>query len=207
MSFDRKVQLLVIGDAAVGKTSILSRFAQDKFSPQYLATLGIDFFTKDVMIDKEIIHIKIWDTAGEERYRSLTKGFFKNGEGIIIVYDVANKNSFESLKFWIDSIENNNNLENKEMPAVILGNKIDISDRQVNENEAEEFTKSRNYKYFEVSAKSGKCVDESIKYLIKKVIEVADGDKKLHKSIKITNDDKDKNRHKTDRIKDSCNKK
>ena len=66
MSFDRKVQLLVIGDAAVGKTSILSRFAQDKFSPQYLATLGIDFFTKDVMIDKKIIHIKIWDTAGEE---------------------------------------------------------------------------------------------------------------------------------------------
>ena len=162
MSFDRKVQLLVIGDAAVGKTSILSRFAQDKFSPQYLATLGIDFFTKDVMIDKEIIHIKIWDTAGEERYRSLTKGFFKNGEGIIIVYDVTNRNSFESLKFWIDSIENNNNLENKKMPAVILGNKIDISDRQVNENEAEEFAKSRNHKYFEVSAKSGNGVDESI---------------------------------------------
>ena len=207
MSFDRKVQLLVIGDAAVGKTSILSRFAQDKFSPQYLATLGIDFFTKDVMIDKEIIHIKIWDTAGEERYRSLTKGFFKNGEGIIIVYDVTNRNSFESLKFWIDSIENNNNLENKKMPAVILGNKIDISDRQVNENEAEEFAKSRNYKYFEVSAKSGNGVDESIKYLIKKVIEVADDDKKLHKSIKITNDDKDKNRHKTDKIKDCCNKK
>ena len=205
MSFDRKVQLLVIGDAAVGKTSILSRFAQDKFSPQYLATLGIDFFTKDVMIDKEIIHIKIWDTAGEERYRSLTKGFFKNGEGIIIVYDVTNRNSFESLKFWIDSIENNNNLENKKMPAVILGNKIDISDRQVNENEAEEFAKSRNYKYFEVSAKSGNGVDESIKYLIKKVIEVADDDKKLHKSIKITNDDKDK--PKKDKIKDCCNKK
>ena len=116
------------------------------------------------MIDKEIIHIKIWDTAGEERYRSLTKGFFKNGEGIIIVYDVTNKNSFESLKFWIDSIENNNNLENKIMPAVILGNKIDISNRQVNENEAQEFAKNRNYKYFEVSAKSGQGVDESIKY-------------------------------------------
>ena len=206
MSFDRKVQLLVIGDGAVGKTSILSRFAQDKFSPQYLATLGIDFFTKDVMIDKEIIHIKIWDTAGEERYRSLTKGFFKNGEGIIIVYDVTNKNSFESLKFWIDSIENNNNLENKKMPAVILGNKIDISNRQVNENEAQEFAKSRNYKYFEVSAKSGKGVDESIKYLIEKVIEVVEDDKKLHKSIKITNDDKDKDKHKKEKIKDCCNK-
>ena len=108
---------------------------------------------------------------------------------------------------FIEMIKDKNNLENKKMPAVILGNKIDISDRQVNENEAEEFTKSRNYKYFEVSAKSGKCVDESIKYLIKKVIEVADGDKKLHKSIKITNDDKDKNRHKTDKIKDCCNKK
>ena len=205
MSFDRKVQLLVIGDATVGKTSILRRFAQEKFSPQYIATLGIDFFTKDVMIDKKIIHIKIWDTAGEERYRSLTKGFFKNGEGIIIVFDVTNKNSFESSKFWIDSIENNNNLENKKMPAVILGNKIDISDRQVNEVDAQEFAKSKNYKYFEVSAKSGTGVDESIKYLIKKVIEVVDGDKKLHKSIKIENENKDKN--KTDKVKDCCNKK
>ena len=205
MSFDKKVQLLVIGDATVGKTSILRRFAQEKFSPQYIATLGIDFFTKDVMIDKKIIHIKIWDTAGEERYRSLTKGFFKNGEGIIIVYDVTNKNSFESLKFWIDSIENNNNLENKKMPAIILGNKIDISDRQVNENEAQEFAKSKNYKYFEVSAKSGNGVDESIKYLIEKVIEIVDEDKKLHKSITIQNENKDKN--KKEKIKDCCNKK
>ena len=207
MNYDKKCQLLVVGNSAVGKSSILRRFTQDKFNPNYFATVGIDFFTKDVILDDKVIHIKIWDTAGQERYKSLTQGFFRNAQGIIIVYDITNQTSFDDLKYWIQSIENNINLQNKIIPAIIIGNKIDILEREVDNISAENFAKEIKYKYFEVSAKSGKGVDEAIKYLIKKVIEVIDKENKdenINKSIKINSEDeKNKDKLKKDKC---CNK-
>ena len=207
MNYDKKCQLLVVGNSAVGKSSILRRFTQDKFNPNYFATVGIDFFTKDVKLDDKVIHIKIWDTAGQERYKSLTQGFFRNAQGIIIVYDITNQTSFDDLKYWIQSIENNINLQNKIIPAIIIGNKIDILEREVDNITAENFAKEIKYKYFEVSAKSGKGVDEAIKYLIKKVIEVIDKENKdenINKSIKINSEDeKNKDKLKKDKC---CNK-
>ena len=207
MNYDKKCQLLVIGNSAVGKSSILRRFTQDKFNPNYFATVGIDFFTKDVILDDKVIHIKIWDTAGQERYKSLTQGFFRNAQGIIIVYDITNQTSFDDLKYWIQSIENNINLQNKIIPAIIIGNKIDILEREVDNISAENFAKEIKYKYFEVSAKSGQGVDEAIKYLIKKVIEVIDKENKdenINKSIKINSEDeKNKDKLKKDKC---CNK-
>ena len=173
MSFAKKCSLLIIGDAVVGKTSILRRFAQDKFSSDYIATIGIDFFIKDVIINERKIHVKIWDTAGQERYKSLTQGFFKNAQGLIIVYDVSSQDSFENLKFWIKSIHTNV-IDSENIPVIILGNKIDIIERVVDKEKAEEYAKSSNYKYFEVSAKTGEGIDNSMKYLIQKVIEVLD---------------------------------
>ena len=196
MKYDKKCQLLIVGNSAVGKSSILRRFAQDKFNPNYFATIGVDFFTKDVILDQKKIHIKMWDTAGQERYKALTQGFFRNAQGIMIVYDIKNKESFNDLKYWIQSIENNINIQNKNIPAIIIGNKIDLNDREVDKNEAEQFAKSKNYKYFEVSAKSGQGIDESIKYLIQKVIEVNDkNEEQVKKSIVIKNEeDKDKSK-------------
>ena len=207
MNYDKKCQLLVVGNSAVGKSSILRRFTQDKFNPNYFATVGIDFFTKDVILDDKVIHIKIWDTAGQERYKSLTQGFFRNAQGIIIVYDITNQTSFDDLKYWIQSIENNTNLQNKIIPAIIIGNKIDILEREVDNISAENFAKEIKYKYFEVSAKSGQGVDEAIKYLIKKVIEVIDKENKdenINKSIKINSEDENnKDKLKKDKC---CNK-
>ena len=206
MKYDKKCQLLIVGNSAVGKSSILRRFAQDKFNSNYFATIGIDFFTKDVILDNKIIHIKMWDTAGQERYKALTQGFFRNAQGLMIVYDVKNKESFDDLKYWIQSIENNINTQNKNIPAIIIGNKIDLNEREVDKNEAEQFAKSKNYTYFEVSAKSGQGIDESIKYLIKKVIEEVDknGEQKK-KSIVINNED-EKNKDKSKKI-NCCDKK
>ena len=204
MNFDKKCQLLIIGDATVGKTSILRRFAHDTFNPNYISTLGIDFFTKDVILEQKKIHIKIWDTAGQERYRSLTRGFFKNGQGILIVFAINNKDSFNGLNYWIDSIKNNINLENKNIPVIILGNKLDISDREVSKEEAKNFAKRNNYNYYEVSAKTGEGIDESIKILIKKVIEENEESYHNGKSIKIEKNDKKTDKFK--KIKDCCNK-
>ena len=209
MNFDKKCNLLIIGDATVGKTCILRRFAHDKFTSNYISTVGIDFFTKDVILDDKKIHIKIWDTAGQERYRSLTQGFFRKAEGIIIVYDITNESSFNNLKFWIDSIESNTNSQNSKIPAIIIGNKIDILERKVDKVSAENFAKNKNYKYFEVSAKTGIYIDESIKFLIKKVLkegnenEKKKEDKKDTKNIEIKKNDN--NNDKTAQIKKCCN--
>ena len=210
MNFDKKCNLLIIGDATVGKTCILRRFAQDKFTSNYISTVGIDFFTKDVILDDKKIHIKIWDTAGQERYRSLTQGFFRKAEGIIIVYDITNEKSFNNLKFWIESIENNTNSQSSKIPSIIVGNKIDILERKVDKVSAENFAKDKNYKYFEVSAKSGINIDESIKYLIKNVLEEQNeneekNDKKKEvKNIEIKNNDNNNN-DKIAQIKKCCN--
>ena len=189
MSFDTKCQLLIIGDGSVGKTSILRRFIQNTFSSNYISTMGIDFYTKDIILDQKKIHLKIWDTAGQERYRSLTRGFFKNGQGILIVYAINNKESFNGLNYWIDSIKNNSNLDNKNLPAIILGNKIDLQHREVSKEDAENFAKINNYDYYEVSAKTGEGIDESIKILIQKVMAINKEDNK-RKSIIIEKEDK-----------------
>ena len=173
MHYDKKCQLLIIGDATVGKTSILSRFSKNSFNSNYLATVGLDFFTKDEIFEGKIIRIKIWDTAGQERYKSLTKGFFRNAQGIIIVFDVTNLESFNSLKYWIQSIQNNIDLEKNNIPAIIIGNKIDLPEREVKKDDGEKFAKEQKYEYFETSAKSGEGVSESIRFLVKTLFENA----------------------------------
>ena len=172
MNYDHKCQLLIIGDSTVGKTSILSRFANGTFNANYLATVGLDNFTKDETIDDKNVHIKIWDTAGQERFKALTKGFFRNAEGIMIVYDVTNQETFDSLKNWIQSIKDNMGNDFMErVPIVIIGNKIDSDEREVKTEDAESFCKQQNYPYFETSAKTGENIDSTVRFLAKKVIE------------------------------------
>ena len=190
MNYDQKCQLLIIGDSTVGKTSILSRFANGIFNSNYLATVGLDSFTKDEIIDDKTIRIKIWDTAGQERYKSLTKGFFRNAEGVMLVYDVTNSETYENLKFWLQSIKNNTSPDMGEIPIILIGNKIDCEDREVKVEEAENFWKEQGYPYFETSAKTG----ENIKYLVKKVINIKEGKKDdENENIKIDKKDINKN--------------
>ena len=193
MNYDKKVQLLIIGDSTVGKTSILSRYTNGEFNPHYLATVGLDFFKKDEVFNGKTIRIKIWDTAGQERYKSLTQGYFRNAEGIMIVYDVTNAVSFENLKYWIQSIKTHIDIDKGEVPAIIIGNKIDIFEREVKKEDAEAFAQQEGFKYFETSAKSGKGVNECIKYLVKTVLRTSDDkeEEKEKQYIQINPEKKD----------------
>ena len=194
MNYDQKCQLLIIGDSTVGKTSILSRFANGIFNSNYLATVGLDSFTKDEIIDDKTVRIKIWDTAGQERYKSLTKGFFRNAEGVMLVYDVTNSETYENLKFWLQSIKNNTSPDMGEIPIILIGNKIDCENREVKVEEAENFWKEQGYPYFETSAKTGENIDNTIKYLVKKVINIKEGKKDdENENIKIEKKDINKN--------------
>ena len=173
MNYDAKIQLLIIGDSTVGKTSILSRFANGTFNANYLATVGLDNFTKDETIDDKNVNIKIWDTAGQERFKALTKGFFRQAQGVIVVYDVTNSESFDNLRVWIQSIKDNiGNDFLERIPIVIIGNKIDSEEREIKTEDAESFSKQQNFPYFETSAKTGENIDSSIRFLVKKVIDL-----------------------------------
>ena len=170
MSYEEKCQLLVIGDLSVGKTSLLVRYVNGIFDSNYLATIGLDFFTKDDEIDGKIVRIKIWDTSGHKRYQTLTKDFFHNAQGIIIVYDVTNSETFENIKFWSNSIKAHIGNDINNTSVIIIGNKIDLNEREVKQEDAKDYCKELGYPYFETSAKSGENVEKAIKYLVKKVL-------------------------------------
>ena len=170
MNYDEKCQLLIIGDSTVGKTSILGRYANGVFNAHYLATIGLDNFTKDEVIDNKTIRIKIWDTAGQEKYQSLTKGFFRNAQGIMVVFDVTNSETYEDIKYWTQSIKTHMGSDIDKISVIIIGNKIDSNEREVKREDAEVYCQELGYPYFETSAKTGENVDETIKYLVKEVL-------------------------------------
>ena len=165
MNYEEKCQLLLIGDSSVGKTSLLYRYTNNNnYNEKHLATVGIDYFTKDEVINNRTVRVKIWDTAGQERYKSLTYTFFRNAQGIILVFDVSNRDTFENLKFWINSIRTNIGSDHN-VKIIIIGNKIDLR-RQVMKEEAEKYAKEINTEYFETSAKENINVCESIKHIV-----------------------------------------
>ena len=172
MNYDDKCQLLIIGNSIVGKTSILTKYTSKAYTESYVATVGLDFFTKDESIDGKTIRIKIWDTAGQERYKAITKCFFQRAQGIIIVFDVTNKRSFDDLKMWIDSIKSQSKLTEdlENMPIILIGNKIDLPKRVIDKETALNFAKEQNLEYYETSAKTGEGIDNALKELVKEVM-------------------------------------
>ena len=189
MNYDKTCQILLIGDSSVGKTSLIQRYANGIFKEEYLATVGLDYYTKQEMINNLNVLVKLWDTAGQERFKALTPNYFRNAEGVVLAYDVTNSESFENLKFWINSIKSNLGEKNIFIPIIIIGNKIDMEDmRDITKEDASKFAKENNYKYFETSAKTGEGVDEAIRDLVNQVLANSDKNeaaKGERKSVKI----------------------
>jgi len=177
MQFDKTCQILIIGDTSVGKSSLISRYANGTFREEYLATVGLDYCTKNEIINNKTIQIKLWDTAGQERFKALTQNYFRNAEGVLLVYDVTSTDSFDNLKYWISSIKDNMKQKNMNIPLIIIGNKIDMEDsREIIKENAEKFAGENNYKYFETSAKTGVGVDDAIRELVNQVLKQTGSD-------------------------------
>jgi len=144
--------VILVGDSYVGKTSIIKKFINDEFNENTKCTLNVDFCCKNLKIDKNLYaSLRICDTAGQEKYRSLTKIYYKSAQGIILVFDLTNETSFSKLNRWINEI--NENTEN--VVIILVGNKADSNDRKVDKINAENYAKERNIKYIETSAKEG----------------------------------------------------
>ena len=159
-------KIVIIGDINVGKTSILSRFRYGSFESEYMPTLGIDFFSKNLFFEDKTIRLILWDTAGQERFRSLIPSYLKNADCIIIVFDITNKESFLSLNKWLTDAKNN---ASENTIYVICGNKIDLKERRtVNENEINEYIeKNTGVIYMECSAKNGQGIKDLFNVIAK----------------------------------------
>ena len=119
-------KILTIGNSGVGKTCILRRFVENKFLKTHLATIGIDFKTKTLNINNKEIKLKIWDTAGQERFSRITTQYYKGADGIVLVYDVTDDDSYEKIRDWMAQIKANT--EKDELGFVLLGNKCDVDE-------------------------------------------------------------------------------
>ena len=117
--YDHLFKVLIIGDSAVGKTSLMNRFAENMFVATYISTIGVDFKLKNIVVDGQRVKLQIWDTAGQERFRTICASYYRGTHGIIVVYDVTNPESFAHVKHWLEEIERNCDGIAKE--SVILG--------------------------------------------------------------------------------------
>ena len=161
--YDMQIKLLMIGDSGVGKTCLLLRYANDSFSPTFITTIGIDFKIKNVDIGGTKIKLQIWDTAGQERFRTITTSYFRGAQGILLVYDVTDRRSFESIRNWISQIQQHADVH---VNKILVGNKCDMTDEKVvSTQEGENLAKEFGIPFAEVSAKNDINVDQSFKDL------------------------------------------
>mmetsp|Transcript_1364 Transcript_1364/g.2476 ORF Transcript_1364/g.2476 Transcript_1364/m.2476 type:complete len:254 (+) Transcript_1364:1243-2004(+) len=153
------LQLLMIGDSGVGKTCLLLRYANDSFSPTFITTIGIDFKIKNVDIDGKRIKLQIWDTAGQERFRTITTSYFRGAQGILLVYDVTDRRSFESIRNWVSQIQQHADVH---VNKILVGNKCDMLDEKVvSTEEGQKLAKEFGIDFFECSAKNNINVEQA----------------------------------------------
>ena len=190
MSADYIIKLLTLGETEVGKTSIVLRYSDDKFHDNKIATIGIDFKIKIIKKGNEKIKVSIYDTAGQERFKNIVKHYYKGANGVLLIYDITKRDTFEKLEFWLEDLkENSDNLNN--LFIYLIGNKNDLEEkREVDFEEANKFAKEKNIPYIEVSAKTGnnikKLFDEMIKGTLTKIITNEKKENNLSNSINLS---------------------
>ena len=150
-------KIIIIGDSGVGKSSLLKRAVQNTFDTNYQATIGFEFLLMHFKVNDLKIKLQIWDTCGEEMYRSLVQGFYRNTSLAIIVYDISRKKSFEALEIWLKDLRQHTE---EGIPVFIVGNKMDLQ-KDISTEEAKMFSVSNRTKFFtECSAKTGENVKD-----------------------------------------------
>lgn len=167
---DFRLKIVVIGDANVGKTTMLLKYIDNSFQETYLPTIGINISNKKVSFDEFNILLNFYDIAGQEKFELIRRVFYEGLNGTLIVYDVTNENSFKNLEKWITEISSE--FPSKSPIGIIIGNKIDLRSQRIVEKEAgEDFAREHNLGYIEVSAKTGENINEVFTKLARLIIE------------------------------------
>jgi len=163
----KSLKLMLVGEAAVGKSSIMYRYTQNTFTYSMLGTAGIDFKKKDVVVDDTKIKIVLFDTAGHDRFRKIIKNHCRGANGIVIVYDVSEESSIEKLSNWMTDIQEN---ADKDVELLLLGNKVDIAERKISEEQSKELSQRLNIPMLETSAKTGFNIEEAFDLIINNIL-------------------------------------
>jgi len=165
---DLAFKVIILGDAGVGKTCLLTRYCDNSFTVNFIHTIGIDFKINSVEVDDKKIKMMIWDTAGQERFSKITRAFFKGTDGIIFAYDVNCEKSLNRAMRWVRQSRTDMDTN---VPSVLVGNKIDMGahKREVPSNTARALAKEYNLGFFETSAKTDQGVDEMFVELCRKL--------------------------------------
>ena len=163
---DFNFKIVTIGQNSVGKTSIILRYTENTFNKNtLLTTLGVDYKTKEIKIENRKVSLSIWDTAGQEKFNHLTKQYYNGADGVLLVFDLTNKESYNKMQFWYDEVKNQ--LQLSEIGLILIGNKSDdIEHREISQNEANEFASKFPASYLEVSAATKDNINQSFKLLV-----------------------------------------
>ena len=188
-------KIITLGNAGVGKTSIIERFVNDDYNPNQFSTLGISFSFKVLTINKKNIKLKLIDTGGQEKYRSISMNYFKHADVALFVFDLNNESSFESIQYWIDLFNENTN-ETKVKSKYLIGNKNDL-EQKVQQKTIDDLINKNKLLYMSTSAKTKHQIDEMFEYIGEELYdylkkkEEKQGDNKRtssQKGIKLSNE-------------------
>ena len=158
-TYEKLFKILLLGDSSVGKSSLFLSFMDKSWNETFVPTIGVDFKIKTINVNNMNIKFQVWDTAGQERFRTIISSYYKGAHGILLVYDITLKESFESLNDWLNEIKKNTS---KNIVKVLIGNKIDLNDKRIiSFDEAKEFADNNSMKYIETSAKTATNVDQA----------------------------------------------
>ena len=175
------LKLLLLGDSSVGKTSILLKYISNKFDESSISTVGVDYMDKIIDYNKFKIKLQIWDTSGEEKFRTITKNFYRNADGLLVVFDLTKKESYDHIRSWINEAKENND----KLKTLLIGNKLDLKDeRIVAIDVAKQFAEKNNLKYIETSAKDGTNINESFQAIIDLLFDGKSSEEILHEFTK-----------------------
>ena len=164
-------KILILGDSSVGKTCFLTRYADNTFQDVHMSTIGIDYKLKNVQMENgKIVKLQIWDTAGQDRFRSITKNYYKGANGIIVIFSVTDKRSFGNVKNWIHQIKAE---VDEKVTIILVANKVDDEEnREVTIEDGEELAHNFGLNFFECSAKTGANIISTFNELVKKMVEI-----------------------------------
>ena len=166
---DITLKLLIVGGSGVGKTNFLNMFLNNTFNQNYFSSTGIDLQNKIMNIKNKKVRIQIWDTAGQEKYKSITKNLFLKVMGALVLYDITNEESFTKLKEWVELIKEECG---RHIKILIIGNKSDLeSQRAIDKEDAMKYANEEKVQYIECSSKTGENVEKAIIVLSEKILE------------------------------------